>query len=599
MTIYLTILGIILLLFPFVLLVRFEDKRIGFCIILSFLLVFHLVVAIVTQAFHVFAYPVVLALSLLLCGFAAYKLTFRLPRFSLKSLLRAEYVAVALLTLLAVASLYTVHYRYSGEIDIAVAPYKAEVESMAYPYPYFSDEWFAVAFIQDSIETHSLPTRNPLVAGNPSFINLELPFHSLLAGLMLLLQLDPLIHYSILAIFTGLLTVLLAYVFLRQNQIDRYTAAIAAALLLYITNGGSIWGVWNLIPLTVGMLAMLLGFTFLSARRRGMTLLMAFVTLVFYPPLVVFYTVGFLFHTVAEKTRPFQERVKTVGYYLLSMLGAATLVSAAYFFSKGDAGDFIPYVLSKVFYDTPTPGGFSYYALYDVVPIPILLLAVVGIYPLLAKRLWLLLTTAVGLLYWGLYHVALFRFVIELERVVIVTATLIVLIAGFGLGFLVDFFKKTAAFQNTNVLSHIQLVILAAFLLFVPFYTEREGWRNFKLVMIEDNVTHTYSAPANKYLHPDDLRLFQDIEGKNFLSLPWKGTVIGVTTPNYPAAIKGGTISLSGQLSYDFMAAGCKTKMEIATSKKLQYVYFPEFDCPGFDFVATSSEGLYLYKVSD
>ncbi|MCH7640634.1 hypothetical protein IID22_00325, partial [Patescibacteria group bacterium] len=196
----LTILGIFLLLCPFLLLSYFENKRIGFCCILSF----------------------VLALNLVVCGFVIYKTKFRVLALWLKELLHPRDWVLVLLVLITLTSLYTVHYRYTGEVDIAVPPYAERVESMYYPYPYFSDEWFSVAFIQDSLSSHSLPTSNPLVPNNSPFINLELPFHSFLAGIVLLLQLNPLTHYTALIIFSGLLTVVLAYVFLRQNYVNKY-----------------------------------------------------------------------------------------------------------------------------------------------------------------------------------------------------------------------------------------------------------------------------------------------------------------------------------------------------------------------------------------
>jgi len=58
-----TLLGLILLLVPFLLIYKFEDKKLGFAYILSFMIFFHLIVAVVTQALGIFSYIVVLGIN--------------------------------------------------------------------------------------------------------------------------------------------------------------------------------------------------------------------------------------------------------------------------------------------------------------------------------------------------------------------------------------------------------------------------------------------------------------------------------------------------------------------------------------------------------
>ena len=60
-----TMLGVILLLIPFLLLYRFKDKKLGFAYILSFLMAFHLALAVITQAFGVFSWSLVVIVSLI------------------------------------------------------------------------------------------------------------------------------------------------------------------------------------------------------------------------------------------------------------------------------------------------------------------------------------------------------------------------------------------------------------------------------------------------------------------------------------------------------------------------------------------------------
>src|SRR3989338_11110430 len=56
-----TIFGFILLGAPFLLIREWKDKKLGFAYLFSFFLAFHLSTALLTQAFGVFTYPVVIA----------------------------------------------------------------------------------------------------------------------------------------------------------------------------------------------------------------------------------------------------------------------------------------------------------------------------------------------------------------------------------------------------------------------------------------------------------------------------------------------------------------------------------------------------------
>ena len=98
-------------------------------------------------------------------------------------------------------------------------------------------------------------------------------------------------------------------------------------------------------------------------------------------------------------------------------------------------------------------------------------------------------------------------------------------------------------------------------------------------------------------LTKDDLRIFENIKNAKFLSIPWKSTVIGTATNNYPIVTKEGTISMSNEnLVNVFFNEDCIGKNNIAESLKIDYVYLPEFYCPGFEKIDKSEEGLILYK---
>ena len=56
-----TIIGLILLLTPFLFLFKFKNKILGFTYILSFLIAFHLIISITTQALEFFNHPIIIA----------------------------------------------------------------------------------------------------------------------------------------------------------------------------------------------------------------------------------------------------------------------------------------------------------------------------------------------------------------------------------------------------------------------------------------------------------------------------------------------------------------------------------------------------------
>ena len=174
-----------------------------------FSIIFQVILGLLTQFFGIFYYWVITCATLIadLILIFVYRKKIKLS-FNFK---RVDW-AIIFVALISIFCLYQVHYNYTGEISSvndASTSYH-EVKNMAYPYPYFSDEWYAVSLVKGSINNHSLPITN--ILNNAYFLNMELFFHSFVAEIMLILALNPVTQYTILLIFFNALIIILIYV---------------------------------------------------------------------------------------------------------------------------------------------------------------------------------------------------------------------------------------------------------------------------------------------------------------------------------------------------------------------------------------------------
>jgi hypothetical protein len=597
-----TLLGMILLLIPFLLIWKFEDKKLGFAYILSFLIAFHLIVAVVTQALGIFSYNLVLGINGFLALIILIKTNFKQIYKNLKliKILKIDWILIFVIIVVFI-QLYSVHYNYTGEITTVHGFTK--IENMKYPYPYFSDEWVAVSLIQYSIGSGKLPLVNPLWH-NSHFVNFELPFHSFISEIILLLDLNPLTQYTILTIFTGILLCLLVYFILRTNGISRIVSGIASLSVSYIVNGANLPGIWNLIPLTLGIISFLLGFLFMSLNKRKMSLFMAFLTLIFYPPLFVLHSISLIFYFAFSDISK-KEKIKSIFSYLiicalvtfLLFIFALIVLNSLDFVSK-PVSSFFDYARAHIFYKTFTVDAIPYFAIWKVIPILTLLLAGIGFFKLvrIKRKLWLVAPVLVGLIYWVIYSFVLSRFIIEYARIVVTTSILIIILSGFGLHYLLKYLRKFYFIRKYRIIEIAQIIILLVFFVLSFSYTQRDNWKELRLYSVKNNAVFIPGAPANMYLNEDDLKLFNNIKEKNFLSLPWKGLVIGTATHNYPLITKESTLTNTLLNYIAFMESSCEKKSEIAKQRKMGYIYSEEFNCEGFEIRGVSGEGLHLYE---
>jgi len=582
------LIGLILILIPFLLVNRFSNKKLGFFCVFSGMIGFILVASVFTQLFHIFTYNVLLAIFIIV---SVLIVAYSYKKDNVKKI-KIDWILLLVIAVLFF-QLYSVHFNYSGKIS-TINGYD-DVKNAKFVYPYYSDEWVGVSLIKYSISSKSLPFANPLFEGKV-FYNLEFGFHSFLSGIFLLFGFDALNDYTKISLFFGMLICILSYLLLRENNISRLNSAIASISIPFIVNGVNLPGIWYLMPFTIGMACLLLGFIFISINSRKMSILISFLILLFYPPLFVFYTFSLIFYfNFSDFSK--KDKIKYLGIYLGICSLVAVFLSVYVFIMKDySIVKTLDFILSKIFFSTLTENAIPDYSIWKVIPIPLLLIGLFGLIIAFRKKMWLSSVVIVGFIYWSLYSQYLWRFIIEYQRDVVVTSILIVIFCGFGLEYLLEKLVKYNYVKKYRLDLCLQIAIILIILFFSFNYTKINNWEELKLRDLKTDKLLSPAAPATNYFVEDDLNLFREINKSRFLSVPWKGLVIGTATGNYPLDTKPSTITVKKLPYSDFISGDCSKKNELALVNKIKYIYSTEFKCDNFVFIGKSSENFYLYE---
>jgi hypothetical protein len=587
-------LSLIILAFPFLLLSFFNDKKAGFAYILFFWVLFQTATAVITQFFGIFYFWVILGINL---SAVLLIIFYIIKKQQIKKIFDLDWM---LIFVIAVSLLYLhqVHYNYTGKISLSTdqsAP-SHHAKSMTYQYPYYSDEWDAVVLMNYSIDTHLLPTKNPL--NNSSYINFAIPYFSFLSALSLFLRTSPLLCFNFIAIFINILIIVISYFFLRINKTTKIVSAISALSLLYISCGANLPGIWHLLPIHLGIVFSLLGLCFMSLKEKKMAIASAIMVLLFYLPLILFYGLAlavFLAQKINIKNKKNQKIVFYAGAVAtLAVLTGYFLYLASVLSQKYEIGDAL---FSRLFYPSFSGDFIPQYTFYYVIPFFILLFFVFGIYYVFKNMKWLFSQVILGAFFWALYSFITYRIVIDFERVVFFTSIIVVLISGFGLKEIFEYINSKYQ-KNIPAIKYAGFLALAVFVLVCPFYTAQSNWEKFILIKPADGAKAYPRSPANNYITKDDIKLFEGISQKRFLSIPWKGLVLAAATKNYPVVAKEGIISAGdAQMVDKFLKAECDEKIKMAKSQKIDYIYLYNLNCDGFEKKGQSREGFVLYKV--
>jgi hypothetical protein len=597
------LIGLLILLSPFLILAKFNKKGYSFYVI-SFIIITQFLIGFVTQIFNRFTYAIVLSLNILLLISLFYLLYlrkingFESSRFSsIKQGMKNIKIDWAFLFVILVVSicLFAVHFNYSGGLTTSTGATKVTDQKITTPY--YSDEWVGVSMAKYSIETGKLPFKNPLSPYGDSFHNLEFGSHTLFSELFLITDLDPLTSYSLFSTLAGILVCILVYFILRYNNLEKTYSAIGAMSVPLIVNSSNLPGIWYLLPLIVGLICLLLSFIFMNLSDKRMTLLLGLFTLLFYPPLFLFFTPAFIIFILKDNIEK-KEKIKYISFYL----GICTLVfillsSAIFYITKFNLSETTSFILQKLIYPSFTLGRVPDYSPWKVLPLAILVIGLFGIYKYKKDKLLLTTPLAIGALFWALYSFLQLRVIIEYQRDVVVSSILLIMFAAFGLKDIIGYISQISPEHSKKIKTTILAILFILFITFSFFYTQRTSWQKLTLNTYQGKSIMP-NAPATSYLTAEDLRLFSNLSKTAFLSTPWKGLVIGTATGNYPIESKSSTLTNQYYKYSDFIKLSCDDQIKLSKQKKFSYIYSQgQSNCTSFSLLGQSKEGFYLYKL--
>jgi hypothetical protein len=604
------ILGLILVLFPCILIGLFKNKINGFVTIFSALVLVHMTTALVTQGFNVFTYSVLISIHSVIAIVALYiYIAKRVPKnvqhvVDVVPVGRSQkYVRICIqnwfligISVLGLCVLYSIRFDYTGPVDTAFGV--KYVTHSSYTYPLYSDEWVGASLVQYSINEKSLPLVNPLYKNEP-FINFLMASHSIFAELIVVLSLNPFSQYTYLASVNSILLCLSIFLLTRLMRVRTSIAILSAISVLFITNSGNLPGTWFLLPYTASLTMFLFSIIGYVLKNRFVLLLNTILALLLYPPMIVFiapFLLGISFenHINIQKMKYFS--VHVVGVFVIA-LSVVVLFSLQYFSFEE--------LLNRAFsfiHRERLDNGKVVFDFWNIIPLYIVPFIPFGLYTLYKdKKRFLLAPLIIGIGFWIYYSFTTTVFLIEPSRIIIITTILFLMVGGLGMERIYAYMSdRTKLTEDVSLGYGIKIIVFIFFVFISSNFSKFALWHKLPLhtqIRGEDR-SFVPAPPITRYLHEDDVTLFQNYTKKIFISPPWKGLVIGAVTGNYPLDSKASTLTNHKLLYIDFMNENCEGKSKLVQKYKIDLIYSTSISCPGlFEHIGMSREGLFLDKI--
>jgi len=582
---------------PLLLILLFKSKYVGTAVVVSGIVFFHAMVGLMLQSVHLFTQSwlvFVHVATAIVIGSVLYKRREQIRKVQITKL-------PVILTMLIIGivgyQLYAVHFSYTGIANTTLG--EVHVSENAYPYPIFSDEWVAVAIAQTSIDQNALPFTHPFTG--KGYQNFLFVFHALVAELGLLFGGVIAMSYVWFGIIINTAIVLLLFVLWRSMGVMLGVATFGALLVPYVVNGSNLPLLWYLLPWNVGFLLFVASLILFLYKEIRWAMVSNFFAVALYPPLIVFsipvwITVALQSHTKIKKVLMAAVVGFVVGAPLLFTFAISLLTHLSFSESLSRFFSILVRPLNSFFGAVPT------FLFWEVLPVLIVPFVVYGIWIGRHEIRFILTPFLLGSLIWSLNPLTDTTFFIDYHRVVAITALLACVIGIVGVQAAWSNWERSITFfskQNTQVV--VSAIFLIIFITLVPGYTAREGWRKYTTSYYDrfgGFQIEEPAAPVNRYLHPDDIRIFSTISNERFLSPGWKGLILGSITSNNPVFTKPSTITMKNIRYGNFLLSTCDEKYQQVIDAGVTYVYTEKINCAKFEVVDQSSEGLYLMRVA-
>jgi hypothetical protein len=562
----------------------FQDLKRGIMLILGLIFFLHTFTGILTQSLGVFSYPVVLSIHLFygLCVLVVCKKfsVFLRVRESLQNLPYKKMIFPLLCFGLGSVFFLKTHYSYTGEVRTIHG--MASVINDFYPYPLYSDEWVGSLFVKRIIETGSLPLFNAFYP-DVEFLNFLLFFQSFTSHEMMLFGLDPIIHYSLLSVLLALGVMLVSFFLIKSWGVSLFSSSLVMIFVPVVLNTTHTPGLLFYLPFLLSFFFLLLSLLSESHQETKAFILFLALSFIVYPAILVL--------IILLPLILFRQsiRSKLNYFYLLGFslfLPIILLVLQGYSFQN---------VFSKILENVIHPKVTHFHEFlfpWTMISIPLFFLALLGVYASFKKKLELyLFLIFLGFFLWGVEHFTTTFFFLEHVRVITITSYLLILASTLGVDYLID---RVRIKESRVVLSSF-FIFLASFSLVSAFDLSR--LEKLKVILKwQNDVVTSPKNHINRYLHEDDLRLFQGLSGKRFLAHPWKSLILAAVTGNYPLDTKHSTLSIFLYDYHKFLKLPCHKRKAVMEKYKIDYVYVPTRNCRGFNLLGTSAENLSLYE---